>query len=220
MEEKERTDEEVIKALECKVGGCMICESVNAGCPYDMRSYCDHEKHLKDILDMIHRLQDENAEYERTLDDGELVSKEWHDEQVLHLQEENERLTEELEIEKHNHKATQWHFDNSYKEGVRLLEANKELRKQVKEYQDKIEQGTLIELPCKVGDTVWVVCGDISQYKITEFWYDGVFFNFRGENNEYVEEHKRFRFFDERIGKTVFLTREEAEKRLKELQNG
>ena len=54
------TDEEIVKALECKVGGCMICESVNAGCPYDMKSYCDHEKHLKDILDLIHRLQDEN----------------------------------------------------------------------------------------------------------------------------------------------------------------
>ena len=99
-----------------------------------------------------------------------------------------------------------------------LVESQTDAIKYLAELEDKIEQGKLIELPCKVGDIVWVVCGDISQYKVTEFWYDGVFFNFRGENNEYVEEHKRFRFFDERIGKTVFLTREEAEKRLKELQ--
>ncbi len=90
--------------------------------------------------------------------------------------------------------------------------------KELSELKEKLESGRLVELPCKVGDIVWVVCGGISQYKITEFWYDGVFFNFRGENNEYVEEHKRFRFFDERIGKTVFLTHEEAEARLKELQ--
>lgn len=102
----------------------------------------------------------------------------------------------------------------------RLFERFIEQHNRLAELEDKIEQGTLIELPCKVGDTIWVVCGDISKYKITEFWYDGVVFNFRGENNEYVEEHKRFRFFHERIGKTVFLTREEAEKRLKELQNG
>lgn len=85
---------------------------------------------------------------------------------------------------------------------------------------DKIEQGTLIELPCKVGDWIWVVCGTISEYQISEFWYDGIFFVFKCTNVEYVQEHRDFSFFDERIGKTVFLTREEAEKRLKELQNG
>ena len=44
-----------------------------------------------------------------------------------------ERLTEELEIEKHNHKATQWYLDNSFNEGVRLLGENEELKKQVDE---------------------------------------------------------------------------------------
>ena len=86
------------------------------------------------------------------------------------------------------------------------------------ELEDKIEQGTLIELPCKVGDLIWVVCGTISEYQISEFWYDGLFFVFKCVNVEYVEEHRKFSFFHERIGKTVFLTREEAEKRLKELQ--
>lgn len=87
------------------------------------------------------------------------------------------------------------------------------------ELENKIEQGTLIELPCKVGDTVYFVCGyNIAEYKVCEIWYDGILFQFRCYNDEYANEHKVFSFFDERIGKTVFLTREEAEKRLKELQ--
>ena len=90
--------------------------------------------------------------------------------------------------------------------------------KRLYELENKIEQGTLIELPCKAGDWIWVVCGTISEYQICEFWYDGVFFVFKCENVEYVQEHRNFSFFDERIGKTVFLTREEAEKRLKEKQ--
>ena len=92
--------------------------------------------------------------------------------------------------------------------------------KQMYDILCKIEQGTLIELPCKVGDWIWVVCGTISEYQISEFWYDGRFFVFKCTNVEYVQEHRDFSFFDERIGKTVFLTREEAEQRLKELQNG
>ena len=86
------------------------------------------------------------------------------------------------------------------------------------EWENDYESGKAVKLPCKVGDTIWVVCGTISEYEITEFWYDGLFFMFKCTNAEYVQEHRDFSFFDERIGKTVFLTREEAEKRLEELQ--
>lgn len=43
------------------------------------------------------------SKFEKALADGELVSKEWHDEQVGHLQEENEALKAELvkECEEH-----------------------------------------------------------------------------------------------------------------------
>ena len=37
------------------------------------------------------------------------------------------------------------------------LDRERELEKQVAELEDKIENGTLIELPCKVGDTVYVI---------------------------------------------------------------
>ena len=172
MKEKKLTDEEIVKAME-------ICANWNSmsnckDCPIGLDTCCENQNGFaKYALDLIRRLQygyssaskaseewrekyekerKENAEYEQKLDDGELVSKDWHDEQVGHANEEIERLTEELEIEKHNHKATQWHYDNSYKEGVRLLEENgricqsyievcdinAELQKQVDELNKKL----------------------------------------------------------------------------------
>ena len=105
MEEKKLTDEMIVKALEmdclCVVYG--DCES----CPFFDK---DCRILPKAIKDLIHRLQGEIAEYERKLEDGELVSGEYHDEQmsILHSEieqfEENEkaykaeieRLTEEI----------------------------------------------------------------------------------------------------------------------------
>lgn len=41
---------------------------------------------VSQVLDFIKGLQSKLSEYERKLEDGELVSKEWHDEQVLHAE--------------------------------------------------------------------------------------------------------------------------------------
>ncbi len=80
--------------------------------------------------------------------------------------------------------------------------------------------GRLVVTPCKVGDTVYVTNELwISQYVVSSFRYDGLFFHFKAVNEEYVEESREFSFFDERIGKTVFHTREEAEAAL-EAQKG
>lgn len=96
MDEKKLTDEEIVKAF----------EHCNKSLPHDKCLLA--EQHKEDwvtcqskcgrmIIDLMHRLQDKIAEYERKLADGELVSKEWHDEQVLHDRAEIERLTEENE---------------------------------------------------------------------------------------------------------------------------
>ena len=90
------------------------------------------------------------------------------------------------------------------------------------ELEDKIENGTLIELPCKVGNTIWVIyqygdCfGKVDEPFIEKdtakfFVYDDnkmkiVPSNY-GERSDYW-----YRVLD------IFLTREEAEKRLKEIQ--
>ena len=91
--------------------------------------------------------------------------------------------------------------------------------KELQHYKDLEEQGRLIELPCKIGDTVYVVedwgyrkelkereVGVIALKGINdfskEFWedvYGGILGNFSN------------------IGKTVFFTKAEAEAALKEV---
>ena len=84
------------------------------------------------------------------------------------------------------------------------------MKNRLAELEDKIEQGTLIELPCKVGDIVYETEGvRIYEHKIDRIIYVDKMLIY--DTNEIM--------FDERaIGVSVFFTREEAEKRLKELQ--
>lgn len=86
-------------------------------------------------------------------------------------------------------------------------------------YEDLEEQGLLVRLPCKVGDTVYVPTSVlVSEFKITAIFCDiqGTYFYWLF----YCGIYERTNGFSERdIGKTVFLTREEAEKELEELKN-
>ena len=80
-----------------------------------------------------------------------------------------------------------------------------------------IEEGKLIYLPCKVGKEVYVindVYGNLKIGEISEVFIDKIFttltivINFGG----YCQYYKSNNF-----GKTVFLTREQAKQKLKEL---
>lgn len=88
------------------------------------------------------------------------------------------------------------------------------------EYEKAEEQGLLVRLPCKVGDTVYVPNRVlVSEFKITAIFCDilGTFFYWLF----YCGIYERTIGFSERdIGKTVFLTRKEAEKKLEEMKNG
>ena len=89
------------------------------------------------------------------------------------------------------------------------------------ELEDKIEQGTLIELPCKVGDKFYqVVKGlPIYEWEVETIVFSNIYFP-----KNYVITARRtkdlafWKFWSEDFGETVFLTREEAEKRLEELK--
>ena len=82
-------------------------------------------------------------------------------------------------------------------------------------YEDLEEQGRLIKLPCKIGTEV---------YNTT--WWDDVQEKVVVKGKTYyrtVHKHKvsksTFDYFDiKEFGKTVFLTKEEAEAKLKELR--
>lgn len=81
----------------------------------------------------------------------------------------------------------------------------------LKEYEDLEEQGRLIKLPCKVGDTVYVIVGkNISVQKIQRATIDSEM------KIEFCTKRRGFALFN--IGKTVFLTKSEAEAKLKELR--
>ena len=95
------------------------------------------------------------------------------------------------------------------------------------DYEDLEEHGLLVRLPCKVGDKAWDNdFGYPESYEIKAFSY--------GYCDSYVEPdiedqiifyHENYSgsitgsFAMSEIGKTVFLTHEEAEKKLEEIKN-
>lgn len=115
-----------------------------------------------------------------------------------------ERLTDsETAIMLKNTKGLSWDEDD--------IETQRYIR--LAELEDKIEAGTLIELPCKAGDTIYYVSECVTSVMTftivsiniyeeeTVFWDDS-------SNDWHIED----------FGKYVFTTKAEAEKRLEELQ--
>ena len=99
--------------------------------------------------------------------------------------------------------------------------------KKLKEYEDLEEQGLLLRLPCKVGDTIY----EISEGFIEPCTVEVIFladYTDKDGNHTYMAEIHYDRedcpyvsteiYFTD-IGKTVFLTRAEAEKALRKMNN-
>ena len=92
------------------------------------------------------------------------------------------------------------------------------MQKELKKYKDLEEQGLLVRLPCKVGDTVYVPTRNfISELRIIMIAVNmyGVYFRWMLNSGIYP---KLDGFSRSELGKTVFLTREEAEKKLEEMK--
>ena len=107
--------------------------------------------------------------------------------------------------------------------------------KKLADYEDLEEQGRLIKLPCKVGDAVYVVTSPFNVFddieydenmkdEVYESYVSSITFYECGEQYRiYAKATNHFigAYFREcDFGKTVFLTREEAESRLEELRGG
>ncbi len=90
-------------------------------------------------------------------------------------------------------------------------DAIKEKLTALAELEDKIENGTLIELHCKVGDTVYQFDNGGNIYELT------ILDTTLRKNKPYYETDG-VDFDNTAIGVSIFLTPEEAEKRLKEMQ--
>lgn len=93
------------------------------------------------------------------------------------------------------------------------------------ELEDKMEQGLMVELPCKVGDTLYKVVNDKRVKHPIECKVIGIWICIREEDSnihlaKYTDGVFEYSFsipFSE-IGKTIFLTEAEAVAKLRELQ--
>lgn len=125
-----------------------------------------------------------------------------------------ERLTQ-----RENDKLIMVKQDNGEYIPVYWDEDNFKAIKKLAAYEDSEEQGLLVRLPCKAEDTVYVPTRFlVSEFKITAIFCDihGTYFYWLF----YCGIYERTSGFSEcDIGKTVFLTREEAEKKLEEMRN-
>ncbi len=86
------------------------------------------------------------------------------------------------------------------------------MQKELKEYKDLEDQGLLVRLPCKVGDTVYDIVGrplKIVEHKVDAFHIDKKGFHLQIINGvlEKKQEAK------------VYFSREEAEKKMEERKN-
>lgn len=138
-------------------------------------------------------------------------------------------------------------IDTPYEYGKANLQA---LINKLADYEDAEEQGLLLRLLCKVGDTVYVdstilpiedmECYEDIDNKIPSY-FPGRVVSFRfakrnwmkiavkakwlhewiddetGPESDYIDSEKKFTISLSGIGKTVFLTQEEAEAKLKEM---
>ena len=84
---------------------------------------------------------------------------------------------------------------------------------ELKSYKDLEEQGLLVRLPCKLNGTLYSV--NYSNKTIAENTIIKISINDHVKRFYCIDDNLRERiFFSRRIGENVFLTREEAEKKL------
>ena len=100
------------------------------------------------------------------------------------------------------------------------------IAEKLKEYEDLEEQGLLLRLPCKVGDTVYYISEGFIEPCTVETIFISDYTDKDGNCSYMAEIHydredcpyvsTDIYFTD--IGKTVFITQTEAEQKLKELR--
>ena len=128
-----------------------------------------------------------------------------------------ERLTLDEILKLVNEAAVQMELDNC-KECSEKYKQIAEYLEELKSYKDLEEQGLLVRLPVEIETELFQPCADrksiirsiVINNTITD---DDIYIGI-------VDERGNERHYSKKsIGKTVFLTREEAEKKLEEMKN-
>lgn len=107
-----------------------------------------------------------------------------------------------------------------------IVDYEKEAYNRLCDLEDKIENGTLKFMPCEVGDTVympWEYDGEdgiailtVEAIGITE--NSCIYTNLTSDDLGYMEKYNDGVFCFEEVGKIVFLSKAEAEAKLRELK--
>lgn len=134
-----------------------------------------------------------------------------------------EKLTElkyditklDAKIENMQKRIDKMAFDDKTEVGIKFLASTVSHLKELREYKQLEEQGLLLRLPCKVGDIIYSITNDGKIYPVKatrEVRIVNGVLHILCESCKYVD---LVSYND--IGKTVFLTQEEAEQKLKEM---
>ena len=137
-----------------------------------------------------------------------------------------ERLTEK-QSSGYDLKAMNGEYCNRYCEQQRVETCNEcviyQAIQKLAEYENAEEQGLLLRLPCKVGDTIYEVSYEnrefvIKEHIVNEFIYRA----YRFPRIEiYCENENGFLVCNNigKLGECLFLTKAEAEQKLKEMES-
>lgn len=120
-------------------------------------------------------------------------------------------------------------MNNPIKEYWEHKQVAKYLR-QLKDYEDLEEQGRLVKLPCKVGDTVYCIFNRYTKCTFNNEEFDecscqGCEYECDSKKENYVQDMRAYSLDWivtnlKNFGETVFLTEAEVESKLKELRGG
>jgi len=131
-----------------------------------------------------------------------------------------------MRLTKRNSKDTYYYYPECFKKCAGMgstgkcngRETSDNICEKLGEYEDLEEQGKLIKLPCKVGDIVYKVnkaSKRVSQHRVIKFEID------KADISSYTMQVIFDNFdvcFSHHFGDTVFLTKSEAEAKLKEMR--
>lgn len=125
-------------------------------------------------------------------------------------------------------RLTEWIDDGEHRQAIPKTDirnnGHNKCCNKLAEYEDLEEQGLLVRLPCKVGDTVYRVNAGAKQPIIPMTVSEIHFLCYKNERAVRFdaigkEDMGESCYRLEDIGRIVFLTREEAEKKLEEMKN-
>ena len=146
----------------------------------------------------------------------------------------DEAIKHEKEVAERNYRDTEYESTDSIDDDIKTIyrkraKEHEQLAnwlEELKSYKDSEEQGLLVRLPVPIGTKVYMIASmfdciyNYDNCKAIQKWKCEEDIQCEYERKSYyIKEIQFTSILKDSIGKSIFLTREEAEKKLKELRN-